>query len=230
MTHALSNEHYRWGLPIHSYPKLYTKHEIAARFQASNSLVLVKHADWRSTAITTISDICKLDQLASQSHSAEVSATRITLQMLESVLELTRFPSEFVNFALPSLTAGSLVLMSSVQPTPFSYEYGYLCFRILVFSLNTCLIKYGRNLDYTIQRMSDASPGRHLSLFWDGAADLMAGELGSIARLEKRLTHIINPGPQQLPILELPKIDMLLNLLHEDRKHFLAVLMTADSL
>ncbi|CAE6455461.1 unnamed protein product [Rhizoctonia solani] len=231
MTHALSNhEHYRWGLPVHSYPKLYTKHRIAASLQPSNSLVLAKHTDWRSIAIATIGDICKLDQLTPHPHVIETAAARITLHTLKSVLELTRFPSEFVNFALPSLIAGSIVLMSSVQPTPFSYEYGYLCFRILVFSLNTCLIKHGRNLDYTIQRMSSAAPGRHLSFFWQGAADLLIGELGSIARLEKRLTQIVNHGPQQFPVLELPKLDMLLNVLHRDRKQFLVALMTADSL
>ncbi|CAE6455733.1 unnamed protein product [Rhizoctonia solani] len=149
--------------------------------------------------------------------------------MLKSVLELTRSPSEFENFALPSLVAGSMVLMSSVQPTPFSYEYGYLCFRILVFSLNTCLIQHGRNLSFTIRRMSSAPLGGHLDFFWDGAADLIAGELSDVVR-EKRLTNILNPGPRQIPLLARPKIDTLLKLLHEDQKNFLVVLMTADSL
>ncbi|KEP46165.1 hypothetical protein V565_215030 [Rhizoctonia solani 123E] len=150
--------------------------------------------------------------------------------MLKNVLELTRFPGEFENFALPSLVAGSIVLMSSVQPMPLAYEYGYLCFRVLVFSLNTCLINHGYNLDFTIERMRGASAGAHLDLFWGGAADLIAGELSSILGFERRLTHILDPDPQQVPILESGKLDMLLNLLYGDQKNFLLALMTADSL
>ncbi|CAE6469816.1 unnamed protein product [Rhizoctonia solani] len=222
-----NSEYHRWGLPIQSYPKLYTRDAIAAHFQTSS--VLTNNADWRSMAITTISDICKLVQTTRQNPSVETISARITLQMLKSVLELTRYPLEYENFALPSLVAGSAVLMSSVHPTPFSYEYGYLCFRILVFSLNTCLINHGRNLGFTIRRMSSAPPGTHLGFFWDGAADLIAGELSPMIA-EKRLTHILNPRPPQVPVLERSKIDMLLKLIHKDQKNFLVALMTADSL
>ncbi|CAE6383911.1 unnamed protein product [Rhizoctonia solani] len=222
------SKHHHWGLPINSYPKLYSQLAIAARGQTFS--VFAEHYNWRSVAIATISDICKLEQLAHQTHYVETAAARITLQMLECVLELTRFPDEFENFALPSLVAGSIVLMSSVQPTPFFYEYGYLSFRILIFSLNTCIIKHGQNLEFTVQRMMNAAPGTHLSFFWQGAMDLLAVQLGSIPRLEKRLTNIINPSPQQLLILERSKLNMLLNLLDNSRKHFLAALITADSL
>ncbi|CAE6455498.1 unnamed protein product [Rhizoctonia solani] len=221
------NEHWRWGLPIHSYPKLYTKDAIAAHFRTS----LEDSANWRPSAIITISDICKLAQPTHQRNSVETVGSHITLRMLKNVLELTRFPGEFVNFALPSLVAGCIVLMSSVQPMPLSYEYGYLCFRVLVYSLNTCLINHGYNLDFTIERMSSASAGTHLDLFWGGAADLIAGELSpSILGFERRLTHVLDPSPKQVPILEGGKLDMLLNLLHEDQKNLVLALMTADSL
>ncbi|CAE7123701.1 unnamed protein product [Rhizoctonia solani] len=153
--------------------------------------------------------------------------------MLKSVLQLCRFPTEFENFALPSLATGSIVLMSSIQPTPFSYEYGYLCFRILVFSLNACLIKHGRNLSFTIRRMSDAPSGTHLDLFWLGTGDLILGELSPIEiNIEKprRLTDILEPGRGQLPILKRSSLGTLLELLHKDQKNFLVAVMSADSL
>ncbi|CAE6468205.1 unnamed protein product [Rhizoctonia solani] len=165
----------------------------------------------------------------SQHRSVESIESHITLQMLKCVLELTRTPREFENFALPSLIAGSIVLMSFVRPMPFAYEYGYLCFRILVFSLNTCLIEYGHNLDFILGRMYNGPEGTHLSFFWEGAADFIAGELSTVIH-EKRLTHILNPGPQRLPLLERPMLDKLLKVLHADRKNFLVVLMSADSL
>ncbi|CAE6390704.1 unnamed protein product [Rhizoctonia solani] len=228
MRHILSSsEHWHWGLPVQSYPKLYTQDAIAAHFRTS----LEGNINWRSSAISTISDICKLVQPTRRQSSVGPSASHITISMLKNVLELTRFPSEFQNFSLPSLVAGSILLMSSVEPTPFSYEYGYLCFRILVFSLNTCLIDYGYNLEFTIERMSSAPPGTHLNFFWVGTADLIAGELSpSILGFEKRLTHVLDPNRDQLPILEGPMLDILLNLLHKDQKNFLAALMTADSL
>ncbi|CUA72092.1 hypothetical protein RSOLAG22IIIB_10066 [Rhizoctonia solani] len=151
--------------------------------------------------------------------------------MLKDVLELTRFSSEFENFALPSLVAGSVILMSSVEPTPFSYEYGYLCFRILVFSLDTCLIGYGFNPRFIFERMSGAPARTHFDSLWDGVADLIAYELDPNAlSSQKRLTNVLDPTPERLPILEGPQLEMLLNIIHQDQKNFLIVLMTANSL
>ncbi|CAE7144653.1 unnamed protein product, partial [Rhizoctonia solani] len=115
MAHS-SNSHHRWGLAIETYPKIYTRDAISAHFRTS----LDGNAGWRLSAIATISDICKLGQ-TTQPNPIERISSGITLQGLKDVLELTRFPSDFTNFALPSLVEGSITLMSSLEPTPFSY-------------------------------------------------------------------------------------------------------------
>ncbi|CAE7123663.1 unnamed protein product, partial [Rhizoctonia solani] len=201
----LLNSHPRWGLAIEYYPKIYTRDAISAHFCTS----LDGNVSWRTSAIATISDICKLGQ-TTQANSIQRISSGITLEKLKDLLELTRFPSDFTNFALPSLVEGSITLMSSLEPTPFSYEYGYLCFRILVFSLNACLIDHGYTLEFTIERMTNAPPGTHLDLFWGGAADLICAELSPmVLGFEQRLTHILNPSPDQPPALQHPKLTML---------------------
>ncbi|CAE6536398.1 unnamed protein product [Rhizoctonia solani] len=69
----------------------------------------------------------------------------VTLSDLHSIQEFSRSPLAYSASASPSLVSGCIRLMSTIQvagkASPFSYEYGYLCFRTMIIALSTCLLK-----------------------------------------------------------------------------------------
>ncbi|KAG8747861.1 hypothetical protein FRC11_012210, partial [Ceratobasidium sp. 423] len=84
---------------------------------------------------------------------------------------------EYDNLALPSLVAGCITLMSSVKPSPFYYEYGYLSFRLMVIGLTACLLKYGRYFFVTPEDTGNGSPIYYLKNLWERSAEIIGVEM-----------------------------------------------------
>ncbi|KAH7325307.1 hypothetical protein B0J17DRAFT_772435 [Rhizoctonia solani] len=81
----------------------------------------------------------------------------ITFQMLEAVLELTISPRHLHFFADPIFLGGCIRLLTQVKPegklSPFSHEFGYLCFRIIAIGTGACILKVTDSLDMAIQNI-----------------------------------------------------------------------------
>ncbi|KDN36412.1 hypothetical protein RSAG8_10866, partial [Rhizoctonia solani AG-8 WAC10335] len=229
MTHS-DIVHPRWGRPISQYPRSYTNEALAARLKAP--IKAKERAASRTIALRTIEEICMLSEPALEAKVYADTVARITLSKLESILELTRFTSEYENLALPKLIAGGIELLSSVTPSPLAYEYGYLCFRTLVFALNACVLKYGGVWDETIARISSAPPSHRFPIFWDNSATLLIEEMiyycGDMEVLSK--TGPASPRRWLIPAFDPRKLDKLLSTLHSDQKNLLIALRDTGSL
>ncbi|CUA70928.1 hypothetical protein RSOLAG22IIIB_09202 [Rhizoctonia solani] len=156
-------------------------------------------------------------------------ASHFTLEKLRFVLELTRFPGELNNFTLPGLVVGCILLMNSIRPSPFFYEYGYLCFRILVIALDTCWIQHGRNPTEPLQIPNHDNGNDYLSALCDETTLFIGAEI--IGQVEELIgMSDMPPGLWTAARLKVATLDALLALLHADRKHFTIALRDADSL
>ncbi|CAE6474648.1 unnamed protein product [Rhizoctonia solani] len=68
----------------------------------------------------------------------------VTLLDLQSILICFRSATSYSLYASRSLIKGCIYMMSSMKisgkSSPFSYEFGYLCFRIMAVALGACLL------------------------------------------------------------------------------------------
>ncbi|CUA77310.1 Transcription initiation factor TFIID subunit 2 [Rhizoctonia solani] len=220
----------RWGHPISVYPAFYTNEALADRLKAP--VKAKERAASRTIALSTIKEICTLGDSTIKPSQYGSVFDKITLSKLESILDLTRFPDEYENLALPKLVAGCIELLSCITPSPFAYEYGYLCFRTLVFALNTCLLKYGGVWDEVIGLMKDKPLSERISCFWDRSAKLAADE--AFYFLAQNNMHEdfddIRLRRWSVPYFDQKKLEKLQTVLHSDRKHLLIALRDTRSL
>ncbi|EUC55604.1 transmembrane protein, putative [Rhizoctonia solani AG-3 Rhs1AP] len=171
-------------------------------------------------ALDTIDEICKLERLRGAAFE-ETIAKDVTLSMLTALLEMTKLPGHFRWMAEPRLISGCVGLMSSIKPSPFHYEYGYLCFRILALSVNACLIEHTGCLDKIIARMDNVPPLQRFSSLWDASAWLIDQAHNGDTRPASMI---------RLDVFDKLVLDQLLQLLNGDRKLFLVVLNMTGSL
>ncbi|CAE6398199.1 unnamed protein product [Rhizoctonia solani] len=145
----------------------------------------------------------------------------------------------FVELGYPELVDGCLTLIKIVRTsdkaTPFRYEYGYLCFRIISISLGVCLLHRAKLFDAAIDRMraESASQAKMLTIFSEEIAQLFFTLLSideGIDRSDWMLgLRDVNRqfGPSQLPFTLIHEHMQLLSLLFSDQKDFSRALFSA---
>ncbi|CAE6440887.1 unnamed protein product [Rhizoctonia solani] len=208
--------HVLWGREYPSYCLSYDNESVAV------PLLPEKEPRSRVNTLDTINLIYALGSVcASGMTSGEYVTSRITLPMLVDVFEMTKVPQHLGYMAESPFISGCVSLMSSVLPSFFRYEYGYICFRILVIALDACLLKQSNCLDETIERMSVAPTSQRFSIFWDASALLTY-------QREKEDKHLESVVLAQ--IFDKSVLDRLLQLLNDDRKMLLLVLKRTSSI
>ncbi|CAE6513653.1 unnamed protein product [Rhizoctonia solani] len=89
----------------------------------------------------------------------------VNLSDLQAVLAFSQSAGAYPSFASPSLISGCIYLMAEIKvsgkSTPFSYEYGYLCFRIMSVALGMCLLDRSGTMESAIETMTD---NQHIAL------------------------------------------------------------------
>ncbi|KAF8749050.1 Lactonase, 7-bladed beta-propeller [Rhizoctonia solani] len=144
---AMSSVHPRWGRPLDDYVGSYDLAAAKKRIDITSTM--------KAEAEESISQVVRL---AGPSQYPDPEGTKVvTLQVLESILNLSMCPQTYHYFADPPLISGCLKLMGTVEAddrmSPFSYEYGYLCFKIIVLAIGTNILLRTENLDMTIANM-----------------------------------------------------------------------------
>ncbi|KAG8701229.1 hypothetical protein FRC11_012324 [Ceratobasidium sp. 423] len=218
--------HHHWGRTIAQYPQFYSSKVLSANLKVP--LNESRRAVRRIIALDTIREICRLGEPTVEPYVYEEITARVTLPKLESVLELTRFPGELDNFALPNLVAGCITLMESIKPSPFHYEYGYLSFKLMIIALDTCLLKHGRNPNEALQFRHSFHLNDYLLALWTDTSVLITAELtnsSDILEVPSILRRLWTSS-----LLENSRLSMLLDILHDDQKNFTLALKEADSL
>ncbi|CAE6450613.1 unnamed protein product [Rhizoctonia solani] len=99
--------------------------------------------------LTGLQAMGQISRLATDGHlPASINTeTEIGICTLESALLLSSDPMTIRHLANPPVISGCVRLMKTVidqrqgTVSPFSYEYGFLCFNLLVLCLNVCLLE-----------------------------------------------------------------------------------------
>ncbi|CAE6479854.1 unnamed protein product [Rhizoctonia solani] len=218
--------HPRWGRKIGSY-------SLTSNVNCTTLSIDSEIAGLR--AMKEISGLASEPHVTAPTSSADFPAIQIST--LERALYLTRDPTRIHHLVDPSVVSGCIRLMKSVIsqssgfPSPFSYELGYLCFRLLIITLNACLLDRWGRLDEALAKQHQ---------FPHSAAHVLISIEVSSA-VHKQFENLVNGGdcdwvlgfstadnhrrPQQASLLLRSDIEALLDMLWDDRKMFLRALM-----
>ncbi|CAE6436784.1 unnamed protein product [Rhizoctonia solani] len=155
----------------------------------------------------------------------------IPLNTLESISKLILFPKALVNFSHPTLVGGCIKLMATVKESgktsPFSYEYGYLCFRILTIAMGVCILDKSNLLNGAVSNMISEPLADPIMLLSKHVENVVQIQLHQEERGLIDYTYQTHRIDSLLGILELPS---LLEILYDDRKAFSIALMHTNSL
>ncbi|CAE6507114.1 unnamed protein product [Rhizoctonia solani] len=128
--------HSRWGPPLEQYVLRYDQTSVRGREEIEDEIM--------SSALGCVRVITTLSNEADEI-KFESSAGKVTLEMLRCLWLLSSSRQGVLYLAQPPLIRGCLRLMKLVKVngviSPFSYEYGYLCFNISKMALGVCLIE-----------------------------------------------------------------------------------------
>ncbi|CAE7075341.1 unnamed protein product [Rhizoctonia solani] len=178
----ISLSQFLWGPPLEQYTSAYGIG--AARHRETHGTIP------RQLASAAVRRICDFSGQVGSGLSYIEVAEKVSLATLIAVMRMSHDPDTYKIFLSPGLASGCVELMATVKEggktVPFSYEYGYLCFRILLFSLGACILSRSgdSNLDKTINMMKDPRYGICL------ISDLFS------LRIAQRLVKLIPVPPQ----------------------------------
>ncbi|KAG8729243.1 hypothetical protein FRC11_009242 [Ceratobasidium sp. 423] len=216
----------RWGRPLEQYAPSYDI--IAARERARVIPEMEEEAQM-------VKDRIYGEALSIRGHVPNpgnlVGFRGVTLPMLEAVLKLTLSPRHLDFFADPMFIGGCIRLLTQVKPegkpSPFSYEFGYLCFKIIAIGIGAWVLKVTNNLDMVIHNI-ETDLGIEPLLMFSGHVsrvlmDNIFGGHGACDWVMGWETFEERPDPQ--PFLSPSDLLSMLNVLWEDRKLYLQVLL-----
>ncbi|CAE6449845.1 unnamed protein product [Rhizoctonia solani] len=204
-----------WGRPIDDYVASY---DLAAAQK--------RKAVTRKGEAEAVDAIRSVSRLARQTRATP--SENVTIQTLETILQLTLSPRTFHHFAHPPLVSGCIALLSEVKPegrpSPFSYEFGYLGFKILTLAVGACILQRSNNLDGMTSRMAFELDTGPLLIFSDSVAQAVNAriQLGMVGGpCDWVLDWVEGMGSQRGAIVPQSDVHTLLILLWEDRELFL---------
>ncbi|CAE6487845.1 unnamed protein product [Rhizoctonia solani] len=139
--------HPLWGRPLGSYTDTYQLSAARREIHGTMPRVLA------NAAATQIGACANLIYTRSSTNTSEP----VTFQTLETIAKMADDLDTYKHFLSPRLMDGCIALMQTVKvsgkTSPFSYEYGYLCFRIFLFSLGTYMLLASDGLEFAIDNM-----------------------------------------------------------------------------
>ncbi|KAG8708840.1 hypothetical protein FRC11_006140, partial [Ceratobasidium sp. 423] len=134
--------HPHWGQVKDDYDNTYVYDSRAAKQKVVLSQGVMQELHTRGTET-----IDKLRVLGESPHEPnwDDAPNRITLPMLRSLVQYMVFHCSLSKLGNPLVVRGCIKLMKSISRfgrcSPFSYEYGHLCFRILLVAFDYCVLR-----------------------------------------------------------------------------------------
>ncbi|KAG8703935.1 hypothetical protein FRC11_010340, partial [Ceratobasidium sp. 423] len=235
----MARVHPVWGRPFEQYINLFTIEATKKRIRWRHDFEL---DEARSEAAEVTKKIYKIAGEWKDIDSRNLEGY-ITLPMLKSIEKLSRSPITLVDFSHTALISGCVKLMhaaskalrqSERSSSLLSYEYGYLCLRIITITVGVCLLqRTDRFSKFLNEMLSDSETdivlilSRHVSM-------LIQDEL-HVSKRERDFDWILgwaksDHHPLQEPFAARSDMWMLLNLLYDDRKRFLSIFTSTYSL
>ncbi|CAE6422308.1 unnamed protein product [Rhizoctonia solani] len=221
--------HSRWGRPFDLYTSSYNLTAAKTRKPITPPA--------EAEAVKSISKVVQLGGAAQQPDQDKAEA--VTIQVLESILEMSLCPRTFHHLAVPPLISGCVKLMNTMQvdgrTSPFRYEYGYLCFKIITIAIGVSILQRTENLDMTVANM-ESDVDTELMLILSGHVSRVlkyeieanngtqaCGWVLGWARVQNR------PRLQLGPLILRADIRSILSILWDDRELFLKTFMITHS-
>ncbi|CAE6528490.1 unnamed protein product [Rhizoctonia solani] len=215
-----------WGRPIDKYACSFTIESVIPESTTKSALNLadVEILDKTRTTILAISKIGAEED----SRKIKCLAQDVTLEMLGSVNDIASSRDSFPVLTDPQLVRGCIKLMLTVasskskSASPFSYEYGYICFRILTISFGLCLA--GEDVDAALKAASVALGDSNYHPL-RALATVVASAVQSNVHMAPILSekNVLDEGTLIIP----PQEGLhLFNILWGDRKLFLEAILS----
>ncbi|CAE6453992.1 unnamed protein product [Rhizoctonia solani] len=159
---------------------------------------------------------------------------QVTISTLETVLKMAEDGDTYKNFLSPDLMGGCIALMQTIKvsakTSPFSYEYGYLCFRILLFSLGTyILLGSGPGADILELAIDNMFRARDIESPLVFSSHVAGAIRVQTQRAAPEFDHdsILGWGPSSKRALIPPEhVKILVEIIWEDRANWLKALMS----
>ncbi|KEP45612.1 hypothetical protein V565_255660 [Rhizoctonia solani 123E] len=228
--------HPHWGQIKDQYDSAYIYDIQAAKQQAIFSPCVsdALHAD----VAETVDKLCALGECSVEA-DWDNNPNYITLSMLKSVIEHMSFPCSLPTLCNPLAIHGCINLMQSItrfgRPSPFSYEYGYLCFRILVVAYDYCVLlcseRHESWIDEVEQPQNYLLQEGHIPILSRTVSEVIVDCMnGGTPIYNKFFTWSPWTDNYRGPLITTHYILLLAKILDDDRKHFLIFMRSNYSL
>ncbi|CAE6454419.1 unnamed protein product [Rhizoctonia solani] len=225
----INSVHSHWGASLENYATLYSQTSDFNRSFVEDQTLFSSSARDGIAVITQAAD-------EEDETEVELLASKLALSMLRSIMILSSSRLGILYFAHPGLTHGCIKLMKTIKVdgfvTPFSYEYGYLCFNIAKMSLGVCLVE---KLDSDLMEhmranfMSKDNPSILTEYLCQLALDRMQSQSGAHLDLHSIFGwggSSVNGGGSGLVISKSEAFE-LMDIIGADRKAFMMVLSSS---
>ncbi|CAE6450807.1 unnamed protein product [Rhizoctonia solani] len=210
--------HACWGRPLGVYVESFGEEEIWTRVDLAG--------DTRRLAEAAIERIARV--------TPNQTDHGVTLSELRTILVYTRsqLVTSYMSFSSPSLTEGCIYLMAQIsvagKTSPFTYEYGYLCFRIMTISIGIGLLQNSIGAEYAIANMvldPNTPPihtlSRHVAQITEGAISHGGGQGKETYNCGIGWSRCSDHPKRQPEVVSRAAVGSLLEILWEDRESFL---------
>ncbi|KAG8734127.1 hypothetical protein FRC11_011390 [Ceratobasidium sp. 423] len=214
-----------WGAPLESYVGFYTLDAAKKRSTITPENV--------SEAQLGIRKLCRLGAPHGRMPDMEdVEAYWVSALTLKTILKLAESPHTFSQLANPTLITACTRMMASVMPagrtSPFTYEFGYLCFRLITIVVGVSILERSGNLEMTIANMVSDTETELLLTF--------SGHVSRVIQEEYETPNDVDDCDWILgwledsergtldPLVGQQDVVLLMNMIWEDRKPFLSAL------
>ncbi|EUC61190.1 MYND finger protein [Rhizoctonia solani AG-3 Rhs1AP] len=212
--------HAQWGRPLAAYILAHGKDKAMERVPYD--------AEFEPIALDGIQKVCRLAGDIDTITKRDVD--QVTLSTLNTILKLSQSPLYLRHFESTLLISGCIKLMTSVsisgKSSPFSYEYGYLSFKILTIAIGACVLARSYELTPVVERMIGDRETPILQMFSNEVSQVIKQEIEDAYDDDAACDWLLGwakapERPQEPPLASRVDISTLLNILAGDCKAFM---------
>ncbi|KDN44353.1 hypothetical protein RSAG8_05617, partial [Rhizoctonia solani AG-8 WAC10335] len=219
-----------WGLPLNEYVDHYQFENIKQRGRLNEDPGFTSARE----AADALSALARVGDGGGPNDSKALSIS-VNMQNLRAILKLVPYPRAYRSLARPAAIGGCIKLMSGIKldgrSSPFSYEYGYLCFRVLTIVLGICILDRSGLLDPSIRAMPvDHRTHPQLDIMQHLGHYVSSGIFQDLSKaggdgLDWMFGwNKVEGLPEQYPLVNISDIELLSSMLWNDRKVFFKAL------
>ncbi|CAE6506610.1 unnamed protein product [Rhizoctonia solani] len=228
----MTKVHTIWGRPFNQYIESFKPEATRRRTRWRHDFELEKS---RSEAADVIRTICRIagEWGAVRTHHLE---GHITLSMLKLLDKLSYSPITLAEFGHTAIISGCIKLMQVAsrsitqlgENSVLSYEYGYLCLRIIAIAIGVCLLERSNRYSEAVEDMLRNPCTDIIAIMSRHVSRLIQDEVLSSGN-ERHFDWILGwarseTHPLQEPLALRSDMWMLLNIIYTCRKDFLLAL------